>query len=258
MYYLDYYSILGLGNPEKNDTMTQELVKEKYRQEIQEIDRQLKTLNDNKTLSMEEKLSKQKELMEYNNKIRTAYEYCKEKSSISLRNAILKARKEATTTSLSTLREKTKNKGEIVKLLNIKPENKLNAIDKEIKTLGKLYSLPFSNQVGATDLTLSNYQITIADSEQENLGYTYDFFAGEISVDKLKNDMDYRKIFLQTLEREMMKPMPIKYLGYIVEESDRKYTVVYDEGQKNIVQTAGGYLQKKKKEQEIKKEGEDR
>ena len=95
MYYLDYFSILGLGNPDKNDIITSELVEEKYRQEILEIDKKLKELNDSKTKSFEEKLVIQKDLMEYAKKIRMAYRYCREKSSISLRNAILNARKGA-------------------------------------------------------------------------------------------------------------------------------------------------------------------
>ena len=65
MYYLDYFSILGLGNPDKNDIITSELVEEKYRQEILEIDKKLKELNDSKTKSFEEKLVIQKDLMEY-------------------------------------------------------------------------------------------------------------------------------------------------------------------------------------------------
>lgn len=261
MYDMDYYLILGLNNIERYNEMKPKLIREHYEEQVINIESKLELLEANTTKSKEEKMKTQRELMAYNIQIRKAYEYCIKEWSIALRNEILRVNKKANNKSLSSLEEGKINRGNIAIGTKILPAGMTTRIDDNIKLIAKLYEVQYINKMpdknierkyssndGFLDKTLGIYEVILS-SEDETLGYSYNFCAGGIDTEKLKYDPNYRKCFLQSLENSYMRGEEVKYIGYINKQSDGRYSIVKDDAQRQAAHKAMELIQKSEEKQ---------
>ena len=257
MFVMDYFGILGLNNVERYPKITLELVESKYREAVSQIDRKIKEITFDYARTEDNKRKTKEKFLSENEQIREAYNYCKKEGSITLRNKILETLKDANSHSVSSIREKKFNKGNIAISVSINqgemeaPEdidNDLKII--QINNVEYISKMPDSNierkydsNAGYLDKTLKNYLVILQDNEKN--GHSYNCFAGKLDLEKMKKDPNYKKIFLQALEQNQMDTKRQKYLGFIYQESDGKYAIVKDDGQEMATEKAEELINKK-------------
>lgn len=269
MFFMDYFGILGLNNIDKYPKITAGIVEERYREIVTYIDKKIKEIMFDYMKDSEEKKKIKDRLLSENELVRRAYNYCKKEGAILLRNKILQTLEGTSSRSLSSIREKQFNKENIAVNVTV-TENKMgipirddasvqyiisNTIDEDMRVIETddiefISKMPDNNierkymsEDGYIDKTLKRYIALISENDQE--GHSYSFYAGKLDFKKMREDPNYKKIFLQELERIQMDPSTQQYLGFIYQESDGKYTIAKDEAQKNAVEKAEKIIKQK-------------
>ena len=261
--YIDYYALLGFSNTEKYDHITSEQIEANYQKQKDQLEATLQKVTKDINKTYQERLEKKEKILEMLEQLKEAYEYCKEESSICLRNEILRINKESSNKSISRgPRTKDMNVGDVVKQTQFIPVKRTNKIDEKIISVSEEYAIISKDQLGYTDDNVRRCQIIIINDEEKQTGFLYKFYATNIVISKLIGDPDYRKIFLQSLEKQLMNSERIIYIGDIVTESDGKYTVINDMKQRQAIEKVNGFFEKldeiKNKKENKEPEGEDR
>ena len=246
--YIDYYALLGFSNTEKYDHITSEQIEANYQKQKDQLEATLQKVTKDINKTYQERLEKKEKILEMLEQLKEAYEYCKEESS---------------NKSISRgPRTKDMNVGDVVKQTQFIPVKRTNKIDEKIISVSEEYAIISKDQLGYTDDNVRRCQIIIINDEEKQTGFLYKFYATNIVISKLIGDPDYRKIFLQSLEKQLMNSERIIYIGDIVTESDGKYTVINDMKQRQAIEKVNGFFEKldeiKNKKENKEPEGEDR